>query len=41
MHARLGSWISRNAVPWHTVVQLVSVQNETLLWLVGMNYAKM
>ena len=45
MHGRLDSWIlsqyCRNALPWHRVDQLVkSAQNETLLWLAGMNCMK-
>ena len=38
---RLSCWISRNTLLWHITAQLVSAQqNETLLWLVGMNYVK-
>ena len=40
VHARLNCWISRNTLPWDIVAQLVSAQNEMLLWLAEMNYVK-
>ena len=44
VHARLDYYIlsqsCRNALLWHAVAQLVSAENETLLWLMGMNYVK-
>ena len=43
MQARLDCWTlsqnCRKTLPWHTVAQLVSAQNETL-WLARMNYVK-
>ena len=44
LRGRLDYWIlsqnCRNILPKHTVAQLVSAQNEALLWLAGMNYVK-
>ena len=46
MHTGLDCWIlsqnCRNILLWHrhTVAQVVSARNETLLWLAWMNYLK-
>ena len=41
VYVRLDCWISRNTLPWHISVQLVTAQqNEMLFWLAGMNYVK-
>ena len=41
LHNRFDCWIVRDTLPWHIVAQLVSAQNETLLWLAAMNYVKL